>query len=106
MSVICPGCFGAVQNLATTCHSCGYDSLVDRSPIVLSHFTELNHGRYQVGRLLGRPGGFGIAYLGWDERLRTKVAIKEYLPRDWASRARDGLRVVSYLPHQVGTSEL
>ena len=98
MSVSCPGCFGSVERSASSCNRCGYDRLLQRSPLVLPHLTELNHGRYWVGRLLGRPGGFGIAYLGWDERLRTKVAIKEYLPRDLASRGHDRLKVVSHSP--------
>ena len=46
--------------------------------------TMLN-GRYLVGRALG-GGGFGITYLGYDQRLDLKVAIKEFFPTDNVSR--------------------
>lgn len=42
-------------------------------------------GRYLVGRALG-GGGFGITYIGYDQRLDRKVAIKEFFPTDNASR--------------------
>ena len=43
---------------------------------------------YQIDRVLG-AGGFGLTYLGWDLKLRTHVAIKEYLPNDLAVRKAD-----------------
>lgn len=53
-------------------------------------------GRYQVGRALG-GGGFGITYIGYDQRLDVKVAIKEYFPTDNASRlSRLSLEVSCY----------
>ncbi len=48
--------------------------------------TELDGGRYVVGRVLGAPGGFGVTYLAWDVSLAVAVAIKEYLPRELAFR--------------------
>jgi serine/threonine protein kinase len=50
---------------------------------------------YQVARVLGH-GGFGITYLGWDANLQIKVAIKEYLPRDFAMRDPQSGQVISY----------
>ena len=41
---------------------------------------------YQIDSVLGRPGGFGITYLATDTHLRHSVAIKEYLPSDFAVR--------------------
>ena len=39
--------------------------------------------------MLGR-GGFGITYLAYDHNLNGPVALKEYFPRDFARRRRDG----------------
>jgi serine/threonine protein kinase len=44
-------------------------------------------GKFVVGNVLGAPGGFGIAYLGWDRVLQRKVVIKELFPDGLVSRA-------------------
>lgn len=80
----CPGCFRRKDN-HSVCPHCGYDEAVSRSPLFLPHGAVLA-GQYRVGKVLGRPGGFGITYLGWDIYLQQKVAIKEYLPPDIAAR--------------------
>lgn len=43
---------------------------------------------YTVEKVLGQ-GGFGITYLARDNNLERQVAIKEYLPQDFASRESD-----------------
>lgn len=43
---------------------------------------------YKIEAILGR-GGFGITYLAHDINLDKRVAIKEYLPLDMASRKSD-----------------
>jgi len=82
---LCPGCFTAKGN-ASICPQCGYDESLKRGPLVLPHRTLLHHGQYLIGKVLGKPGGFGITYLALDTKLETRVAIKEYLPRDLAGR--------------------
>ena len=56
-------------------------------------------GKYKIGRLLGR-GGFGATYLAWDLNLRRRVAIKEFLPRQLASRMPGGTQVRAYTGSQ------
>jgi serine/threonine protein kinase len=43
---------------------------------------------YRIEEMLG-AGGFGLTYLAHDANLNTKVAIKEYLPADFAVRSED-----------------
>ncbi|KAA6182484.1 DUF1566 domain-containing protein [Thiohalocapsa marina] len=81
---LCPGCF-VDKGTQNPCAYCGYDEAAPRSPLVLPHRTLLN-GQFLIGRVLGKPGGFGITYLAWDQQLHTRVAIKEYLPRELAGR--------------------
>ena len=95
---LCPGCFDASRGDAPRA-VCGFDAAVTRAPNVLRPGTLL-HGQFIIGRLLGRllgrPGGFGITYLGFDRHLETRVAIKEYLPRALAVRAADAATIVAH----------
>ena len=43
---------------------------------------------YRIDAVLGQ-GGFGVTYLATDINLNTRVAIKEYLPADFAHRSAD-----------------
>ncbi len=55
---------------------------------------------YRIERMLGE-GGFGITYLGVDVESGKKVAIKELLPKEFATRTH-GSQVV---PHGTHTAE-
>ena len=55
---------------------------------------------YRVDNVLGQ-GGFGITYLASDVNLNAKVAIKEYLPEQFARRATD----VTVTPRSAGDEE-
>ena len=91
---LCPGCF-ADKGISAVCPYCGYDESERRTPLVLPYRTVLN-GQFIVGKVLGKPGGFGITYLGWDINLATLVAVKEYLPRDYAGRDADHASVMAH----------
>ena len=57
--------------------------------IGLKPSTKLDNGHYEILSNLGEPGGFGITYLGYDCKLNSKVAIKEYFPRTYANRNKN-----------------
>ncbi len=66
--------------------------------LALAEGTQLSH--YKLGRILGF-GGFGITYEAKDLELKRKVAIKELLPSDFATR--DGVRVAPKTQADVDT---
>ncbi len=65
------------------------NNLGSRSPGRGLHFGALQAGyslgQYRLHDVLG-VGGFGITYRAVDEKLRRPVAVKEYLPSDFAMR--------------------
>lgn len=88
----CPSCF--TQSAGSHCAACGWQPGVGNAPPALPLGLELD-GRYRIGRVLGQ-GGFGITYLAWEADLERRLAIKEYLPRDSASRAPNGTELAVY----------
>ena len=82
---LCYNCFQEKPGVGP-CPHCGFDLAENEKkfPVALRAGTVLN-GRYIVGRVLGQ-GGFGITYLALDTQLNAKVAIKEFMPNDIATR--------------------
>ena len=84
----CINCY-AVRTGAGGCPECGYqEGVTARSPLHLAPGTWLVD-RYRTGKLLGQ-GGFGATYLGWDDRLQVRVAVKEYFPVSLVARVPNG----------------
>ena len=81
----CPSCMAKAAPRDGKCPVCGYDVNIQNAPHQLPVNTILN-GRYIVGKVLG-AGGFGITYIGYDLKLDSKVAIKEYYPSGAANRS-------------------
>lgn len=80
-------CLGCMQDKgqAQVCPFCGYK---EGTPAQAPHYLQpgtILAGKYLIGRGLGH-GGFGTTYIARDEVLGIKLAIKEYLPQDCASR--------------------
>ena len=83
--MICGKCFREIRG-KTVCPWCGFDAAAagEKYPVALRAGSILN-GRYIVGRVLGQ-GGFGITYLAQDDKTKTLVAIKEYMPTEFSGR--------------------
>ena len=84
--VLCYNCFQEREAPEGPCPYCGFDLAENerKFPVALRAGTVLND-RYIIGRVLGQ-GGFGITYLALDTQLNAKVAIKEFMPNDIATR--------------------
>ena len=95
---LCHNCMSAHPRDVAVCPYCGYDSAAYKPhPLFLKPGLLLQE-QYVLGRVLGQ-GGFGITYVGLDKHLCKRVAIKEYLPSNLATRSPDGPRIVP-LEHQ------
>ncbi|MBF0344839.1 MAG: serine/threonine protein kinase [Nitrospirae bacterium] len=92
---ICINCM-EVRDSGSICNHCGYDEdkHTDHHPLLLKPRTILKD-QYLLGRVLGQ-GGFGITYIGMDVNLDKKVAIKEFLPTNLASREMSNSTVVPF----------
>ena len=82
---ICLGCMQEINADDVMCPHCGFDPNNYRvNPRCLRLGTKLA-GKYIIGKVIGE-GGFGITYIGWDEKLELPIAIKEFFPPKIASR--------------------
>lgn len=88
----CNSCFSDISDELEMCPFCGYyDGIPAESGVYLQLGTRLAN-RYAIGKVIG-SGGFGITYLAYDEKLQQRVAIREYLPSEFATRAPGELEV-------------
>jgi serine/threonine protein kinase len=94
MSYICYHCFQEKPN-NEICPFCGYDPAASEGkyPDALRPGSILN-GKYIVGHVLGQ-GGFGITYIAKDYLSGERVAIKEYLPSEFARRNGSSVQAFS-----------
>ena len=82
---LCLGCMEKVNDKYDVCPYCGY---VEGTPAKEAYHMEpgsILQGRYIVGKVIGY-GGFGVTYIGYDPVFECKIAIKEYLPGEFATR--------------------
>ena len=80
------GCMEVYDDTYALCPHCGYIyGTPAKEAYHIQPGSKLKNGRYTVGRVLGF-GGFGVTYIGYDEQLLNKVAIKEYLPGEFSTR--------------------
>ncbi len=91
----CMGCMEQMPDHEQICPKCGYDkNAAVQEAYYLLPGTAVGE-KYIVGRVLGY-GGFGVTYIGWDKMLNRRVAIKEYLPSNLATRSYGTQRISVY----------
>ena len=84
---LCMGCMCEYDDKFSICPSCGYiEGTKAKEDYHLAPGSVIGE-KYIVGRAIGF-GGFGITYIGFDYALERKVAIKEYLPNEFATRCQ------------------
>ena len=80
-------CYNCMNQIADGSNVCPICNKPTSSAPIAHHIlpgTILN-GKYTIGNVLGE-GGFGITYVGLDNTLQVKVAIKEFFPSGYANR--------------------
>lgn len=92
-------CYSCMRQLTdenqNTCPHCGEPlGLSAAAPNVLPPGTVLQ-GKFIIGKVLG-SGGFGNTYIGWNNVLSCRVAIKEFFPRHMS--VRNGDRRTIFVP--------
>ncbi len=81
---ICIGCMNEKGD-SKECPHCGYvENAQPKNPVYLNPGTVLNN-RFIIGSVIAQ-GGFGITYIGYDNTLKQKIAIKEYYPLNFVQR--------------------
>ena len=81
----CYGCMKEYDDSFDICPFCGYsNSFKAEEALQIVPGTVLAE-RYLIGRSVG-CGGFGVTYIAWDSQLEMRVAVKEYLPSEFATR--------------------
>ena len=87
----CFSCMTLLSEPDGVCPKCGKDNHSRKNANTELPFARLA-GKYIVGRALGR-GGFGITYIGLNERLGKRVAIKEFFPEGVCERSANRTEV-------------
>ena len=90
----CMGCMKEKGD-SEACPYCGYMSPKENENAAYLPEGTILQNRYLLGRVLGQ-GGFGITYIGYDNTLDARVAIKEYYPGDIAQRTPGDKTVMPY----------
>lgn len=95
MLIRCLGCMQRYEDNQNKCPHCGY--VRGTAPEEAYHIRPgtILSKRYLIGRVLGF-GGFGVTYIGYDMTLDKVVAVKEYLPGEFATRMPHQTRLTVY----------
>ena len=89
-------CYHCMQQLpnekANFCPRCGKSLKTEQQPVRFLKAGTILCRKFIVGYPLG-AGGFGNTYIGWDNLLCRRVAIKEFYPEQYCTRGQDGRTV-------------
>ena len=93
--IICYSCIEPCGGDFNFCPHCGYSEGAPAGNGINLPIKSILKDRYQVGREIG-SGAFGVTYAAWDIEAKRKVAIKEYLPSEFATRVSGDEAVVVF----------
>ncbi len=93
--MLCMGCMEENTSGLRVCPHCGYVAGCGPEEVYYLPPGVVLQNKYIVGRVLGY-GGFGVTYIAYDQQLKRKVAIKEYLPSDFSTRSTGNLKVTVF----------
>ncbi|MCL2164229.1 MAG: Ig-like domain-containing protein [Oscillospiraceae bacterium] len=95
MLKICLNCMNRFDSEFTVCPHCGFYEGVPAADTTLMPPGVRLRERYTLGGAIGK-GGFGVTYSGWDNLIDRPVAIREYLPSEFSTRAPGQTKVTVF----------
>lgn len=91
----CYNCMSITADATSACPSCGWTQENEPDSTLYLPMGYLLNNRYLIGKVIG-VGGFGIVYVAWDSNLDVRVAVKEFLAKDYAARSTDHISLTVY----------
>lgn len=91
----CMDCMQEYDDSMQVCPHCGYRRNQPKKELYYLDEETILAGRYLCGKVMSEDS-FGITYIAWDLLEECKVVIKEYLPKDCATRNMSQTEVVAY----------
>ena len=90
----CLACMSEMGS-ASACPSCGWQMSSELDNALYLPAGYLLNNRYTMGKVIG-VGGFGIVYIAWDNNLDIRVAVKEFLPKEYVARSSNHVSITPY----------
>lgn len=88
----CMGCMREYTESKRKCPYCGYEKVCSPEYSFCMKSGTILQGRYVVGKAL-KCGEREIIYIGWDQVLEKRIAVKEYFPQQLLTR-KDGEKLI------------
>ena len=81
----CINCMKIIPPGTEKCPYCGFEEEYYQAEVYQLPIGSVLEDRYQIGRVIGE-GGFGVTYIGWDNKFNQTVAVKEFYIKGIVSR--------------------